>query len=599
VKSYLTLIRMEARLAFRQRVVIFFNYLMPLTFFFVFGQISHAERGGAITQIVVMVLVIGILGNGLFGAGMRAVQDRENNILRRFKVAPISALPLLIASIATGLIVYLPCVVLVLAIAVMRYGMAVPGNPVSVLLFVALGVAAIRSLGLIVASVVNSVQESGIIVQILYMAMLFLSGSTIPISVFPDWLLTANQFLPATWLVTGLQGIFVRHESLLENIQAAGALALTTVVGLTVCVRLFRWEKEEKVRASAKLWVLAVLAPFLLLGSWQVYSRDNVRKAKMLEREMARNQTSLIRNARIFTGTGKVIENGAVLIKGGKIAAVYEGRIPDPQELRAAPVEAAGKTLLPGLVELDAHVGGPSAKALRRVLAAYLYCGVTAVRSLDASDAPGGEALGADVFPASVARGIAPASVQRFPAEALGSMAMAGTLYEPRLSAAEVATGTSRLLERSLVQQVATPESLAAAKRALDSRPPAPDAAARFEIARDNLLGAWKNGVRLVAGSGLDGPILIPGPTVQHEIALWVAAGIPAAVALKAATLDGATALGAGARFGSIEAGKDATLLAVDGNPLEDIRALEAVSFVVFHGERVNRGQLLIPGDAN
>ena len=73
-----------------RRSVIFFNYLMPLIFFFVFAQAFHAEQGGAITQVVTMVTVIGILGNGLFGAGMRAVQERENNILRRYKVAPIS-----------------------------------------------------------------------------------------------------------------------------------------------------------------------------------------------------------------------------------------------------------------------------------------------------------------------------------------------------------------------------------------------------------------------------------------------------------------------------------------------------------------------------
>ena len=56
----------------------------------------HAERGGAtIAMIVTMVLIIGILGNGLLGAGMRAVQEREKNILRRFKVTPISPLPIL------------------------------------------------------------------------------------------------------------------------------------------------------------------------------------------------------------------------------------------------------------------------------------------------------------------------------------------------------------------------------------------------------------------------------------------------------------------------------------------------------------------------
>src|SRR5437879_12566994 len=106
--TYLTLIRMDIRLAFRQKVVIFFNYLMPMVFFFVFAQSFHAEQGGAITQVVTMVTVIGILGNGLFGAGMRAVQEREANILRRYKVAPITPLPLLVASTVTGIIVYIP-----------------------------------------------------------------------------------------------------------------------------------------------------------------------------------------------------------------------------------------------------------------------------------------------------------------------------------------------------------------------------------------------------------------------------------------------------------------------------------------------------------
>src|SRR4051812_7127504 len=102
MKPYLALIRNDIRLAYRQKTVIFFNYVMPLMFFFLFAQVNHAERGGVILQVITMVIVIGILGNGLFGAGMRAVQDRETNILRRFKVAPITPLPLLVASTVTG-----------------------------------------------------------------------------------------------------------------------------------------------------------------------------------------------------------------------------------------------------------------------------------------------------------------------------------------------------------------------------------------------------------------------------------------------------------------------------------------------------------------
>ena len=51
--------------------------------------------------------------------------------------------------------------------------------------------------------------------------------------------------------------------------QAAGALAITLAVGFTLSMKLFRWEKEEKIRASAKLWVLAVLLPFIVMGLWQ------------------------------------------------------------------------------------------------------------------------------------------------------------------------------------------------------------------------------------------------------------------------------------------------------------------------------------------
>src|SRR5580693_821115 len=298
MNAYLTLIKMDIRLAFRQRVVIFFNYLMPFAFFFIFAQAFHAEQGGVILQVVTMVTVIGILGNGLLGAGIRAAQDREANILRRFKVAPISPLPLLVASTVTGLVVYMPYVVLMLVLAKLYYGMVMPQHTGAMLFFIMLGVTALRSLGLIVASVVNSIQESAILVQIIYMAMLFLSGTTFPPPMFPHWLLTVAHFIPATALVTGLQGIMLKNETLADNWQAVGALILTTLVGFFLCIKLFRWEKEEKVRPSAKLWVLAALLPFVVLGSWQVYAKENVAKTKILSRELSRTGTSLIRNAR-------------------------------------------------------------------------------------------------------------------------------------------------------------------------------------------------------------------------------------------------------------------------------------------------------------
>jgi imidazolonepropionase-like amidohydrolase/ABC-type multidrug transport system permease subunit len=725
MKAYQALIALDLKLALRQRSVIFFNYLFPLVFFFVFAQAFHAERGSAMTIVIAMVIIIGILGNGLFGAGIRAVQEREANILRRYKVTPISPVPLLIASTVTGWILFMPYVLLMFALAHFVYGMPWPANVGSILLFATLGIAGFRAIGLMLAAVANSMQESQILVQLIYLPMLFLSGATFPVSLFPPWLLLLTQFLPATYLVTGVEAMLMRDEGIAQNLMPALALVLTTVVGLFLAYKLFRWEKEEKIRNSAKLSILVVLLPFLGVGGWQMHTRNSVVKTKILNRQLARSESFLIRGARIFVGDGKVIETGAVLVRGGKIAEVYEGAGPDPRSVRAEAVEAAGKTILPGLIDVHIHLGGPGGlypkggeydpdKMPLRNLAAYLYSGVTTVRSvgdvLDGilkvrSTVNSGELLGAQLFtcgplftaegghgteyfkqlppairdnlekqftripkssaeahqqvddlraqgvdcikaileagaggrifkrldtalfdavaeearkdnlPLAVhtgdARDVADAVQARatsiehgsfreaIPDALFDQMARQGTFYDPTLSVGEAfkdfAAGKTDLLKRSLVQQVGPPELLRGTEEALASKDTEEmrKGIARYPmdmgIATDNLKRAYQHRVLLVTGSDAGNFLVIHGPTVQHELQLWVQAGIPPVAALQAATANAARLLRAEKQIGSIHPGNDADLLVVDGNPLEDISATERISLVVFKGERIDR----------
>src|SRR5258707_5352874 len=91
MKAYLELIKIDFKLALRLRAVIFFNYIFPLIFFFTFGAVFHAGQSiDNITRVITMSLALGVLGSGLFGAGIRALQERELNILRRYKVTPIT-----------------------------------------------------------------------------------------------------------------------------------------------------------------------------------------------------------------------------------------------------------------------------------------------------------------------------------------------------------------------------------------------------------------------------------------------------------------------------------------------------------------------------
>jgi ABC-2 type transport system permease protein len=683
MNSYLAMAAINLKLTFRDRTVIFFNYLFPLVFFFIFAQLFHAEQGGAIIQVLTMVLNIGILGSGFFGAGIRAVQEREANILRRFKVAPISAAPILVASLTTGLLNFLPSAVMMVLLAHFLYGMELPQRWFSLLIFVSIGALAFRSLGLVVASVVNSMQESQIVIQLLYFPMLFLSGTTIPLSILPNWVQIVAQFIPATHLMTGMQAILARNESLAQNASEAGALLLTMVLATFIGVKLFRWEKEEKIRGTAKLWLLAVLAPFVILGTHQAYSKDSVLKARLLNRDLQRSRSIVIRNARIFIGDGRVIESGGVLVKNGKIERVFEGPTPDPKELKAEAIEAAGKTLLPGLIDTDVNLvasGGfseslPPEKAMPRALAAYLYSGITAVKS--AGDPPSavmkvralvnsGERLGAELFvygtgierrqlqalkqrgvdgiqviPANRmdvehlraiaeearalklpivvrtgdahgvedalsvgANGVERGSAQeKLTDQLFAQMKTQGVAYDPALTAIEglmnLMNGSLDPLDRPLVLQVGPAALIDATKKFLQSEDGAKvraqwklRAPINPDLAKENLMAAWKSGVLLDTGSGAGSPLTLHGPTIQREVELWVEAGVPPAVAIQAATYNAARLLGVSDRIGLIREGHEANLLLVDGNPLKEIKQLESIQSVIFKGEQISRSEL-------
>jgi ABC-2 type transport system permease protein len=266
MKAYLALIAIDLKLALRLRTVIFFNYLFPIFFFFTVGTIFRAGQSKeAITLVVTMSVTLGILGNGLFGAGIRTLQERELNILRRYKVTPITPGPLLVASMVTGWIIFLPYILLLLTMSHYWYNLPWPAHMAALVVFISLALVTFRAIGLVIASVANNMQEGTILVQLLYFPMLFLSGATFPID--RGVLKIISRFIPATYLVQGIRGIMLQGNGFPWT--QAGALLVTIAVGMTVGVKLFRWEKEEKIRGTAKLWVLAVLLPFLIMGVWQ------------------------------------------------------------------------------------------------------------------------------------------------------------------------------------------------------------------------------------------------------------------------------------------------------------------------------------------
>ena len=140
-----------------------------------------------------------------WGLSVQLVTFREQGILRRFRLAPVGAGPMLASSILSNYFLVLPTVAIEMIVCRFVFHMHAWGNLWAIFLLVTFGSATFSSFGLIVASVTNTMQETQMINQLIWTGFLFLSGATVPLAVFPSWLQRVSLFMPATYLATGLE----------------------------------------------------------------------------------------------------------------------------------------------------------------------------------------------------------------------------------------------------------------------------------------------------------------------------------------------------------------------------------------------------------
>ena len=110
------------------------------------------------------------------------------------------------------------------------------------------------------------------------------------------------------------------------------------------------------------------------------------------------------------------------------------------------------------------------------------------------------------------------------------------------------------------------------------------------------LMALYDAGGKHLIVVGTDEPVytnMLPGFAYHRELLAMTYAGLPPIDVLKAATINGAMALGVADGLGSLESGKSADLLVVKGNPLDDIKAARNIRFVMKAGQIHNSEELL------
>ena len=110
-----------------------------------------------------------------------------------------------------------------------------------------------------------------------------------------------------------------------------------------------------------------------------------------------------------------------------------------------------------------------------------------------------------------------------------------------------------------------------------------------YEKLRAHLAAAIRDGLPIAFGT--DAGVIKHGENAK-EFAELAALGLKPLDAIRAATLEAANAVGLGGQIGTLKTGAFADIIAVEGNPLTDLTALQKVKFVMKAGRLVDRGTL-------
>jgi ABC-type multidrug transport system permease subunit len=247
---------------------LFFTVLMPFGFFFLYAGIFAKGQSNVVLFFLGPVVALTVMGS-FWGLSAALVMFREQGILRRFHVTPVTASDMLASSVVANYVLVAPTVILEFLFARYLYHVMHFGDLLAAFILISIGNISFASMGLVVASVTNTMQETQVINQLLWLPLIFLSGATFPLAFLPHVVQKFSLFLPATYLVQGLQSAVFDSVPIWRLGVQVGSLVIWGLLTFFLSTQLFRWEPEVKVPRRAKLLVVATAIPFLLLGLWE------------------------------------------------------------------------------------------------------------------------------------------------------------------------------------------------------------------------------------------------------------------------------------------------------------------------------------------
>lgn len=204
-----------------------------------FNTIFRAESGTYTQFLFPGIIGMTVLFTSVFSA-VSIIWDRQFGFLREILVAPVSRTSVAVGKTLSGCFQSMIQGGIILALSPLVDVHLTPVIIVEVLFLIFLTSFALTSLGLLIASRMESFEGFNLIMNFLIMPMFLLSGAFFPMQGLPAWLKTLVSVNPLTYAVDALRGVIIGiHEYALTTdiLFMVGFAILMTAVAVTAFSR--------------------------------------------------------------------------------------------------------------------------------------------------------------------------------------------------------------------------------------------------------------------------------------------------------------------------------------------------------------------------
>jgi len=187
---------------------------------------------GVMAMVTVMAVMMGLAGS--------VAREKEVGTLDGLLVAPISRGSIVMGKSFAQTVRGLAQGAMVLAIALIFFGVRVYGSWPLLITMLILGIFSFVGMGILISAMVEEQETAMTIMMTLTFPMLFLSGAFFPLQQMPGFMQAISKFVPLTYVVEGLRQVMVLGAGIGQVWRPVTVLLAFGAVTLAIAIPAFK-----------------------------------------------------------------------------------------------------------------------------------------------------------------------------------------------------------------------------------------------------------------------------------------------------------------------------------------------------------------------